>query len=106
MRLLNTRDFTLAYFNDERTVPKYAILSHTWGEEEVTLESYPFGDATSKMKGLEKLRRFCWVAAQQGFEWVWMDTCCINKSSSAELSEAINSDNVIGTFSARVLRVQ
>jgi hypothetical protein len=28
---------------------------------------------------------------RQTVSWVWVDTCCINKSSSSELQEAINS---------------
>ncbi len=43
------------------------------------------------MAGYSKIRSCCAIAAQQGFEYVWIDTCCIDKTSSAELSEAINS---------------
>lgn len=42
-------------------------------------------------KGYEKIRNCCEVASADGYIWVWVDTCCIDKSSSAELSEAINS---------------
>lgn len=42
-------------------------------------------------EGFSKLKGFCNEAAQNGFDWVWMDNCCIDKSSSAELSVAINS---------------
>lgn len=42
-------------------------------------------------KGYEKIKRCCEVAAADGFYYVWIDTCCIDKTSSAELSEAINS---------------
>ena len=31
------------------------------------------------------------MAAADGFHYIWIDTCCIDKASSAELSEAINS---------------
>ncbi|KAL8658680.1 MAG: hypothetical protein Q9202_007477 [Teloschistes flavicans] len=41
--------------------------------------------------GLTKLRNFCLQARTDGYEWAWMDTCCIDQKSSAELSEAINS---------------
>ncbi|KAI6138370.1 hypothetical protein BKA82DRAFT_58501, partial [Pisolithus tinctorius] len=30
-------------------------------------------------------------AVKDGYEWLWIDTCCIDKRSSSELSEAINS---------------
>ena len=39
----------------------------------------------------DKIRKCCIFAEKEGFEWLWIDTCCIDKSSSAELSEAINS---------------
>jgi hypothetical protein len=73
-------------------VPRYAILSHTWGpdSEEVTLKDLIEGTARSK-KGYRKLA-FCGKqAAQDGLQYFWADTCCIDKTSSAELSEAINS---------------
>ena len=48
--------------------------------------------ATSPFDNLTpKIREFCRLAAEFGYEWAWVDTCCIDKTSSAELSEAINS---------------
>ena len=41
--------------------------------------------------GLVKIENFRLLAAQRGFQWAWIGTCCIDKRSSAELSEAINS---------------
>ncbi|KIJ69775.1 hypothetical protein HYDPIDRAFT_77224, partial [Hydnomerulius pinastri MD-312] len=41
--------------------------------------------------GSVKLQGFCRIAKQRGFLWCWSDTCCIDKSSSAELQESINS---------------
>lgn len=41
--------------------------------------------------GYTKIKAFCEVARQLNLDWAWVDTCCIDKSSSAELSEAINS---------------
>ncbi|PIL28692.1 hypothetical protein GSI_08736 [Ganoderma sinense ZZ0214-1] len=38
-----------------------------------------------------KIRHACRVARENGFRYIWIDSCCIDKSSSAELSEAINS---------------
>ena len=89
MRLLNTASITLREFLGE-AVPPYAILSHTWEREEVLLADIQSGTASSK-QGYSKLIGCCQKAAQHGFEWVWIDTCCIDKTSSAELSEAINS---------------
>jgi hypothetical protein len=73
-------------------VPRYAILSHTWGadHEEVSFKDLTKGTGKSK-EGYRKLA-FCGKqAAGDGLQYFWVDTCCINKSSSAELSEAINS---------------
>ncbi|KAK4125716.1 HET-domain-containing protein [Parathielavia appendiculata] len=88
MRLLNAKTLELAQFAGE--IPPYAILSHTWGAEEVS-----FSDITSperdKKKGYAKILGCCRQALMDTLEWVWVDTCCIDKTSSAELSEAINS---------------
>lgn len=88
MRLLNVSTLQLKEFIGQ--VPPYAILSHTWTEEEVLYSD--IGALTSSSKqGYPKLVGCCRKAAQDGFEWAWIDACCIDKSSSAELSEAINS---------------
>jgi hypothetical protein len=92
MRLLqfnNDRDFSLTeFFEDD--VPEYAILSHRWEGEEVTFRDLT--DGTSKGKAGYGKIQFCGEQARRdGLEYFWVDTCCIDKSSSAELSEAINS---------------
>lgn len=89
MRLLDTTTFELHEFFD-RKIPPYAILSHTWGEGEVSFQELLSGDGVFK-RGYAKIRRCCELAASDGFEYAWVDTCCIDKTSSAELSEAINS---------------
>ena len=73
-------------------IPEYAILSHTWGAdtEEVTYRDLINGTGKNKV-GYEKIR-FCGEQARRdGLHNIWVDTCCINKSSDRELSEAINS---------------
>lgn len=73
-------------------MPPYAILSHTWGadEDEVTFEELRNRPDKSKA-GYRKIQ-FCGRQARQdNLDYFWVDTCCINKQSSAELSEAINS---------------
>lgn len=72
--------------------PPYAILSHTWGtdNEEVTFRDLIDGTGTEK-EGYRKLKFCGQQAARHGLEYYWIDTCCIDKASSAELSEAINS---------------
>jgi hypothetical protein len=41
--------------------------------------------------GFAKIQGACDLALRDGYEWIWIDSCCIDKSSSAELQEAINS---------------
>ncbi|KAJ2993972.1 hypothetical protein NUW58_g1676 [Xylaria curta] len=106
MWLLNTDRLDrleLVEFSEEFT-PNYAILSHTWGEEEVTFQDiqaissrqWPrvVSQAVSTIqakKGFDKIRKAAALAAAHGYHFIWADTCCIDKASSAELSEAINS---------------
>ncbi|KAK6836580.1 heterokaryon incompatibility protein-domain-containing protein [Apiospora arundinis] len=71
------------------SVPPYAILSHTWGEEEVSYQDMVKG--LGQGRGLEKIEAACKLAERDEMQYVWVDTCCIDKSSSAELSESINS---------------
>jgi hypothetical protein len=89
MRLLNTTKRKLEEFGGNK-IPLYAILSHTWGDNEITFQDIEGGDADKKT-GYEKIRKSCYMAAAHGFHYIWIDTCCIDKTSSAELSEAINS---------------
>ena len=66
------------------------MLSHIWGAEEVTFEDLRSGSGTRKA-GYDKIR-FCGEQARRdGLQYFWVDTCCIDKSNNAELSEAINS---------------
>jgi hypothetical protein len=88
MHLLNTTTLKLQYFI--KAIPPYAILSHTWGDEEVTFDDIDKPHAAG-MKGYQKILESCAQALEDGFLWIWIDTCCIDKRSSAELSEAINS---------------
>jgi hypothetical protein len=89
MRLLHTRTLELSEFLENAT-PAYAILSHTWEKEEVSFKDMQ-GPNAKKKAGYAKVQKCCEQAARDGYEYVWIDTCCIDKSSSAELSEAINS---------------
>jgi hypothetical protein len=73
-------------------IPRYAILSHTWGSdnEEVTFQDLGYGSGRGKI-GFDKLE-FCAARAEQdGLRYFWVDTCCIDKSNNAELSKAVNS---------------
>jgi hypothetical protein len=73
-------------------IPPYAILSHTWGDEdtEVTFKDWTGGTGKNK-PGYDQIRFCAKQAASDGLKYFWIDTCCIDKSNSTELSEAINS---------------
>ncbi|KAK2021327.1 HET-domain-containing protein, partial [Colletotrichum zoysiae] len=88
MRLLNTATLQLSEFYDGQ-VPRYAILSHTWADDEVLF--HDVGGPPSAKAGWAKVRGACRLALARDHAWIWIDTCCIDKSSSSELSEAINS---------------
>ena len=89
MRLINTSTLKMEEFISGANCV-YAILSHTWGEEEVSFQQYSTPEARL-MAGYRKIERSCALASRSWLPYLWIDTCCIDKSSSAELSEAINS---------------
>ncbi|KAI1367533.1 heterokaryon incompatibility protein-domain-containing protein [Xylaria arbuscula] len=94
MRLINTATLELKEFLGEPNnpqFPRYAILSHTWGEGEVTFQEMQNIEIARKKEGYDKIAMCCKTALKEGLCWAWVDTCCIDKTSSAELSEAINS---------------
>jgi ankyrin repeat protein len=102
MRLLETESLELVEVRDD-AIPPYAILSHTWGDAELTLQELRWlkgrwstpsdeaAEALAKKKGFLKVKDAAALAIRNGFSYIWIDTCCIDKTSSAELSEAINS---------------
>jgi hypothetical protein len=93
MRLLHVHeDGTFSLVQYYSNIPRYAILSHTWGpdDEEVVLKDIIEKTGASKA-GYAKLLFCAQQAAKDGLDHIWVDTCCIDKTSSAELSEAINS---------------
>ncbi|KAK1655484.1 heterokaryon incompatibility protein-domain-containing protein [Colletotrichum phormii] len=116
MRLINVDSLQLEEFFDD-DMPEYAILSHTWERDEVTFqylcwlheyeqnrEAFASVEAlvasatiksTNKAKSLrqrsDKIVQSARLAKEHELQYVWVDTCCIDKISSAELSEAINS---------------
>jgi hypothetical protein len=109
MRLLNTHTLEFReFFSIGRFDPRYAFLSHRWGDDEVSYEDYITGKKRYSV-GFRKIVDFCNLARSRGLDWAWVrivmpsgaghhanvteqvDTCCIDKRSSAELTEAINS---------------
>ncbi len=89
MRLLNVKTFELEEFVSD-DVPDYTILSHTWGDEEVSFQDLTSGNY-KHLRGYRKVEGCCATSRREGFRYTWIDTCCIDKSSSSELSESINS---------------
>ncbi|KAK3369901.1 heterokaryon incompatibility protein-domain-containing protein [Podospora didyma] len=89
MRLINTRIVLEEFFGEE--IPMYSILSHRWTKEEVSLREWTDPLATKTKAGFHKISNACSLVRSMGFDWLWVDTNCIDKSSSAELAEAINS---------------
>ena len=95
---VDRRTKVLEFRDDETT--KYAILSHRWIDptevdcEEMAdlakMDKQEQDEIRSRL-GYKKIVDTCKQAKKDGYEWVWVDTCCIDKRSSAELSEAINS---------------
>ncbi|EIW58308.1 HET-domain-containing protein, partial [Trametes versicolor FP-101664 SS1] len=94
-RFLNTSTGEFEWHNRLEGIV-YAILSHTWrsekggGEQSYDARSPP-SCILSHPKISDKIKGVCKVAREAGIRLVWNDACCIDKSSSAELSEAINS---------------
>lgn len=95
MRLLERTpygDFVFREFGNKE-IPAYAILSHTWStnnDEEVSFQDIEAGTGKSKV-GWRKIQFCARKAAANHLRYFWIDTCCIDKRSSAELSESINS---------------
>jgi hypothetical protein len=90
MRLIDTCTLQFQEFPDSE-LPRYAILSHRWGKEEITFEDMSSLDDACKKQGHAKVKRFCDLARSENCPFAWIYTCCIKKSNSTELSEAINS---------------
>ncbi|WPG98849.1 Hypothetical protein R9X50_00164700 [Acrodontium crateriforme] len=101
MWLINAKTITLEQIpdrdleNQDDTTAKqlrYGVLSHRWETDgEPTFDDYRLGRPSCTKNGMRKIEKCCEIAQSQGLELVWADTCCIDKRSSAELQEAINS---------------
>ncbi|KAI0704765.1 heterokaryon incompatibility protein-domain-containing protein, partial [Earliella scabrosa] len=100
MWLVSTHRAELHHFADHLAVPDggYAILSHTWEDREQSFQDVQAIRARCRLIGAnprkyvsEKIRQSCILAESYGYKWIWIDTCCIDKTSSSDLSEAINS---------------
>lgn len=101
MRLIDTRTGLFVWVDNPHDI-QYAVLSHVWGPDEelsyeglLTIHRAAHNSADPRRYIFDavptKVKEFCAFAQLPGFHFAWIDTCCIDKTSSAELSEAINS---------------
>lgn len=90
MRLINAHTHKLESFFG-RATPPYAILSHVWGTDEISFQQWDSGAYPTTTSGFRKIKLACAQTLADGLDFLWVDTNCIDKHSSAELSEAINS---------------
>lgn len=92
MNLLQATTIKLGRFKIGE-IPPYAILLHRWekdAQDEVTFQDMQKPNVVEKARYL-KIKYFCEEAVRKGLGYVQVNTCCIDKSSCVELSEAINS---------------
>ncbi|KAH7016474.1 uncharacterized protein B0I36DRAFT_298830 [Microdochium trichocladiopsis] len=95
MRLLqrdNANNYTLTADLPPDDTPPYAILSHTWGTDEVIYNDVKTSSNDWQQKaGYDKIKFCADQARRHGLQHFWVDTCCIDKSDAIELQTAINS---------------
>ncbi|KAI9164158.1 Vegetative incompatibility protein [Paramyrothecium foliicola] len=91
MRLINIESLVVIEFRCDSTIPPYVVVSHAWQNDEIFFGDLMDRDAASKKAGFEKLQNACQIVRGLGMQWLWVDSICIDRSSSAELSEALNS---------------
>ncbi|KAK7453193.1 hypothetical protein VKT23_011874 [Stygiomarasmius scandens] len=92
-RLINAHSLRLVDFCEDEAIPSYAILSHRWVEgEEVTFDEFRNPkEATKRKQGYTKIREACAEACDYGLDYIWIDTCCINKGDQGEVARNIKS---------------
>ncbi|KAF8554888.1 hypothetical protein OG21DRAFT_1496708 [Imleria badia] len=71
---------------------KWIMFSHTWEGKEPTFKDVHLVDSVWELDESplnKKLRQFCTTAREDGYRWAWSDTCCIDKDTSAILSQSL-----------------
>ncbi|KAF9231605.1 heterokaryon incompatibility protein-domain-containing protein [Melanogaster broomeanus] len=94
MRLLNAHTLELEYFPSDP--PPYVAISHRWGAEK---DEVSFQDmlqlvtqpSAKNKPGFAKILGCVMQAKKHSLNYIWIDTCCIDKTNNTELQEAINS---------------
>ncbi|KAH6648114.1 heterokaryon incompatibility protein-domain-containing protein [Truncatella angustata] len=89
MWLIDTNTLELKEFSSPPA--KFAMLSHTWDSDEVTFQQFQKPHEAQYQQGYRKIEHTCEEARRQKIPYAWVDTCCIDKTNSAELTESINS---------------
>lgn len=87
--LINTSTFRLREFT--RSTPPYATFSHVTDEDKALFEVFTQTERDSCKDSIKIIERACDQARNGGFEWLWSHAACVDRRSSAALSEAINS---------------
>ena len=75
MWLINVDTFALEDFAAAATAPPYAILSHTWGEDEVSYQDLQNLELAQSKAGFDKIHSTCLQAKEHGLQYAWVDTC-------------------------------
>jgi hypothetical protein len=98
MRLLNTKSYEFHDSQDPIVLasPQYAVLSHRWQTPKITLQTFKTDDlhnANTQTPQLDKIRQACGKARDRTppLDWVWIDSCCIDKTNAVEESRSVNS---------------
>lgn len=79
MRLIDVETLKLQEFAGSGSAPPYAILSHTWGEDEVSFRDIQDLSLAQSKEGFHKIQFACWQAKADGLQFAWIDTCCIGE---------------------------
>ncbi|KAK4183097.1 hypothetical protein QBC35DRAFT_350493, partial [Podospora australis] len=103
MRLINTRTRRLEFSpaNSKLPLPKYAILSESHAPGEDKASSYPNliqnpKSSNNRQNGNreedhQRLDKPCLLALSHGFEYIWIDTLCIDHKNNADIAKAVKS---------------
>lgn len=91
MRLLNVDSLELKDFAGGN-LPKYVTASHRWASGSETSFKDVLKQRNKDTTGYQKVQAFAIYVKTHipSIKWLWIDTCCINQDSAAELSEAVN----------------
>jgi hypothetical protein len=97
MWLIDTQSLALV-FHANVPAKSYVILSHTWEDDEVSFQDFQDIEFARTKRGFTKIETICRFARERQYRYAWVDTCCIDKTSSAELTENINASMYSGVF--------